>query len=128
MDEAPHMMRRFAFGAPRTSRLPLHHGSPMLTAMKDLDDIRAQSPEQGFQFPGVFEINAMGSASAQLERKVVEVLEGLGLSVLAGSQRVKPSRGGNYVSVSVSFTCPSRELYDAAHAALRADPAIRWTL
>ena len=79
----------------------------MLTAMKDLDDIRAQSPEQGFQFPGVFEINAMGSASAQLERKVVEVLEGLGLSVLAGSQRVKPSRAGNYVSVSVSFTCPS---------------------
>ncbi len=100
----------------------------MLTAMKDLDDIRAQSPEQGFQFPGVFEINAMGSASAQLERKVVEVLEGLGLSVLAGSQRVKPSRAGNYVSVSVSFTCPSRELYDAAHAALRADPAVRWTL
>ena len=30
--------------------------------------------------------------------------------------------------VSVTFTCPSREKYDAAHAALRADADIRWTL
>jgi len=35
---------------------------------------------------------------------------------------------GNYVSVALSFTCPSREKYDAAHAALRADPDVRWTL
>jgi putative lipoic acid-binding regulatory protein len=41
---------------------------------------------------------------------------------------MRPSREGNYVSVSVSFTCPSREKYDEAHAALRADPEIRWTL
>jgi putative lipoic acid-binding regulatory protein len=96
--------------------------------MKDLDDIQAQNPDQGFQFPGVFEITAMGSAAAQLERRVPDILEGLGLSVLAGSARVRPSREGNYVSVSVSFTCPTREKYDEAHAALRADPDIRWTL
>jgi hypothetical protein len=28
----------------------------------------------------------------------------------------------------VTFTCPSREKYEAAHAALRSDPDIRWTL
>jgi len=48
--------------------------------------------------------------------------------VLAGSVRLRPSREGNFVSVALSFTCPSREKYDAAHAALRADPDIRWTL
>jgi putative lipoic acid-binding regulatory protein len=96
--------------------------------MKDLDSIQPQNPDQGFQFPGVFEINAMGSAAAELDKRVPEILQGLGLSVLAGSERVRPSREGNYVSVSVSFTCPSREKYDEAHAALRADPAIRWTL
>ena len=42
--------------------------------------------------------------------------------------RIRPSREGNYVSVTTTFTCPTREKYDAAHAALRADPAIRWTL
>lgn len=99
-----------------------------MTAMKDLDDIQPQNPDQGFQFPGVFEISAMGAVAADLETKVPAIVEGVGLSVLAGSVRAKPSREGNYVSVAVSFTCPSREKYDEAHAALRADPAIRWTL
>jgi putative lipoic acid-binding regulatory protein len=96
--------------------------------MKDLDDIHAQNPEQGFQFPGVFEITAMGSATAGLENKVPDLITALGMSVLAGSVRQRPSREGRYVSVAVSFMCPSREKYDATHAALRADPDIRWTL
>jgi len=96
--------------------------------MKDLDNIHAQNPGQGFQFPGVFEITAMGSATCDLEQKVPRLIEGIGLAVLAGSVRVRPSREGNYVSVALSFTCPSREKYDAAHAALRADPDVRWTL
>jgi uncharacterized protein len=96
--------------------------------MKDLDEIQPQNPDQGFQFPGVFEITAMGSAAAGLEEKVARILADLGLSVLAGTLRVRPSREGNYVSVTTSFTCPTREKYDAAHAALRADPDIRWTL
>lgn len=96
--------------------------------MKDLDEIQPQNPDQGFQFPGVFEITAMGNANAELEQKVVRILADLGLAVLAGSLRTRPSREGNYVSVTTSFTCPTREKYDAAHAALRADPDIRWTL
>lgn len=96
--------------------------------MKDLDEIQAQNPDQGFQFPGVFEITAMGNAAAELERRVPEILAGLGLAVLADAVQVRPSREGNYVAVTASFTCPTREKYDAAHAALRADPGIRWTL
>lgn len=96
--------------------------------MRNLDDLQPESPQQGFQFPGVFEITAVGNTAADLARLVPEILEELGLSVLAGSVRARPSSGGNYVSLSVSFTCPSREKYDAAHAALRANPYIRWTL
>ena len=96
--------------------------------MKDLDELRAEEPGQGFQFPGVFEITAMGRADADLERRVAEIVESTGVTVLAGSQRVRPSREGNYLAVSVSFTCPDREHYDAAHAALRASDGIRWTL
>ena len=96
--------------------------------MKDLDDLKAERPEQGFQFPGVFEITAMGRSDADLERRVPEIVESVGVSVLAGSLRVRPSREGNYLAVSVSFTCPDREHYDAAHEALRAADGIRWTL
>lgn len=96
--------------------------------MRNLDDIQPESPNQGFQFPGVFEITAVGNAAADLAALVPAVLKTLGLSVLDGSVRARPSREGNYVSVTLSFTCPSREKYDAAHEALRADPDIRWTL
>ncbi|HZP67993.1 MAG TPA: DUF493 family protein [Rudaea sp.] len=96
--------------------------------MKSLDDLQPQNPQQGFQFPGAFEITAVGKANSGLEERVPEIVAGLGLAVLTGSLRTRPSSEGNYVSVSVTFTCPSREKYEAAHAALRADPAVRWTL
>ena len=58
-----------------------------------------------------------------------ETIVGLGMAVLNGSLRTRPSNEGNYVSVSVTLpTCPSRDQYDAVHAALRADPAVKWTL
>ena len=97
-------------------------------AMKSLDDLQPQNPQQGFQFPGAFEITAMGNASGDLARRVPQLLAGLGLAVLDGSLRTRASSEGRYVSVSVTFTCPTREKYDAAHAALRADPDIKWTL
>ncbi len=96
--------------------------------MKNLDDLQAQQPEQGFQFPGAFEITAVGKANAGLEERMPEIITGLGMSVLNGSLRTRPSSEGHYVSISMTFTCPSREQYEAAHAALRADPAVRWTL
>ncbi len=96
--------------------------------MKSLDDLQPQKPDQGFQFPGAFEITAIGKAGAGLEERVPEIIVGIGLAVMNGSERVRPSSEGRYVSISVTFTCPSREKYEAAHAALRADPDIRWTL
>jgi len=96
--------------------------------MKGPDDIKPQNPEQGFQFPGVFEITAMGSSRAKLEEEVVRIIQDAGLTVLAEAVRVRPSREGNYVSVTASFMCPSREKYDEVHAALRAHPEVRWTL
>ena len=96
--------------------------------MRNLDDIQPESPKQGFQVPGLFEITAMGNAAADPAARVPALLEGIGLGVIDGSVRTRPSREGKYLSVTVSFTCPTREKYDAAHDVLRADPDIRWTL
>ncbi|TAM99381.1 MAG: DUF493 family protein [Rhodanobacteraceae bacterium] len=95
--------------------------------MRDLDDIEKKEG-QGFQFPGSFEITAMGNANVNLRERVQEILRDLGLSVLEASVRERSSSQGNYVSVSVVFNCPSREKYEEAHAALRAHPHIRYTL
>ena len=102
------------------------HGSAV--PMKSLDDLTPQNTQQGFQFPGAFEITAMGNAAAGLETRVSQIIASLGMNVLDGSLRTRKSSEGRYISVSITFTCPSREKYEAAHAALRADPDVRWTL
>jgi len=91
-------------------------------------DIHSDNPEHGYQFPGVFEISAMGSTEAELHLVVPMVLEALGLTVYHDRQRTRPSAKGNYISVTVVFEAHSREDYDAAHGALREHPAVKWTL
>ena len=91
-------------------------------------DLSPESPEQGFQFPGEFEISAMGPAGSGLELTVPQLLEGAGLVVLHETVATRGSSGGKYVCVKVTFRAASREDYDAAHAVLRAHPEIKWTL
>lgn len=90
--------------------------------------IRSDNPEHGFQFPGTFEISAMGAVEGELHLLVPARLQALGLTVLEETVRIRPSAKGNYVSVSVSFVAQCREDYDAAHGALRACPEVKWTL
>lgn len=84
--------------------------------------------QRGFQFPGVFEISAMGPANAELEQRVPALLSAAGLRLVADSVRQRPSSKGNFVSVHVSFHAADREQYDLAHSCLRACPDVKWTL
>ena len=85
-------------------------------------------PGEGFVFPGEFEITAVGRAGVGLEERVPALLAAAGLTVIAGSRRLRPSREGHYVAVSVGFSALSRDAYDGAHRVLRADPDVRYTL
>lgn len=84
--------------------------------------------QRGFAFPGIFEVTAMGASENDLPAIVPQTLEALGLTVLRKSMRIRPSAKGNFLSVSISFEAHSREDYEAAHGALRANRAIKWTL
>ena len=88
----------------------------------------AEQDNKGFRFPGVFEITAMGPASAGLELVIPRELVAAGLTVLEETVRSRASSAGRFVSVSISFQADSREDYDAAHNALRAHPEVKWTL
>lgn len=96
--------------------------------MRDIDSIEAREEGHGFQFPGEFEITAMGNANADLPARVPQILEGIGVHVLHETVKQRQSREGNFISVTVSFRAENREQYDEAHASLRADPDIRYTL
>ena len=91
-------------------------------------EIKSDNPEHGFQFPGTFELSAMGSADKDLQSELPQLLLDAGIDVLHESVSWKHSSNGKYVSVRIAFRAESREQYDAAHAALRAHPEVKWTL
>lgn len=88
----------------------------------------SEQKQKGFEFPGVFEITAMGPASAGLEQVIPHELAAAGLVVLHETVRSRASSAGRFVSVSISFQANSRADYDAAHVALRAHGQVKWTL
>ena len=87
-----------------------------------------EEEKKGFRFPGVFEITAMGPASAGLELLIPRELAAAGLTVLKDTVRSRASSAGRFVSVSISFKADTRADSDAAHGALRAHPDVKWTL
>ena len=80
--------------------------------------------------PGVF-----ADTSAQRESRISIRGSGLnsgferrGITVLRETVAARNSSGGKFVSIRLSFHAEDRARYEAAHAALRAEPSIKWTL
>jgi len=90
--------------------------------------ISSDNPEHGFQFPGTFELSAMGAADKHLESELPQALQAAGVEVLHESVNWKHSTNGKYVSVRIAFRANSREDYDRAHQALRDHPEVKWTV
>src|SRR3546814_10310632 len=65
-------------------------------------EIKSDNPEHGFQFPGTFEITAMGPATAGLEVEIPKLLTASGINVLHESISWRGSSGGKFVSVKLS--------------------------
>ena len=91
-------------------------------------DILSDNPDHGFQFPGTFELSAMGAAEKGLEHELPKALMDAGIDVLSEQVQWKHSSSGKFVSVRIAFHAESREEYDRAHEALRAHPEVKWTL
>ncbi len=91
-------------------------------------EIKSDNPEHGFQFPGEFELSAMGTAYKGLETELPRLLVQAGVQVLEERIQWRLSSNGRYVSVRIAFRAEDRAQYDAAHAALREHPAVKWTL
>ena len=91
-------------------------------------EIKSDNPDHGFQFPGTFELSAMGAADKDLQSELPQLLLDAGIDVLHESVSWKHSANGKYVSVRIAFQAANREQFDAAHEALRSHPEVKWTL
>ncbi|TBR12399.1 MAG: DUF493 family protein [Lysobacter sp.] len=91
-------------------------------------DTHSDTASHGFQFPGVFDLSAMGPAEAGLESSLPRCLAQAGLEVMHEDVTWKASSSGKYVSVRIRFRAADRSEYDRAHELLRAHPDVKWTL
>ncbi len=96
-------------------------------------DMQSENPAapdeaRGFQFPGVFELSAMGDAERQLEQVLPKALIDAGVDVVSEQVNWKHSSTGKFVSVRIAFRAENRADYDRAHEALRANPDVKWTI
>lgn len=91
-------------------------------------EIKSDNPDHGFQFPGQFELSAMGAANTGLEHELPTLLQAAGIAVQSERISWKHSSNGKYVSVRLVFTARDRAQYDLAHEVLRDHPEVKWTL
>jgi len=65
-------------------------------------ELKSDNPDHGFQFPGTFELSAMGAADKQLESELPRHLQDAGIDVVRESVHWKHSSNGKYVSVRIA--------------------------
>ena len=72
------------------------------------------------EFPCDFPIKAMGKAGIDLESTVVTIIRRHAPDLGEGAVRVRESRGGNYLSITVTVRATSREQLDDIYRDLTA--------
>ena len=85
-------------------------------------------PAALLEFPCAYPIKAMGAAAGGLERIVVDIVRRHVAAIAADAMRVRPSRNGRYVAVTVTVQIESRAQLEAIYAELAAHDSVLMTL
>ncbi len=80
------------------------------------------------EFPCAFPIKVMGVANADFETSVLDVMREHVSDLGEDAVQSRPSRGGRYVSLTITFTARSRTQLDDLYRALSAHPAVKVVL
>ena len=84
--------------------------------------------ESALQFPCQFPIKAMGKSCVELDVHVVEIIRRHVDDIHEGAIKSRPSKGGNYLSVTVTITATSRQQLDAIYRDLTDSPLVLMAL
>ncbi len=88
----------------------------------------AESVETLLEFPCRFPIKAMGLAGVQFEALVVEIVNRHAERLTDGDVQTRYSRGGKWVSVTLTVQAQSREQLDAIYRDLTGHESVVWVL
>jgi putative lipoic acid-binding regulatory protein len=92
-------------------------------------DMREIPPEQSLiEYPSRFPIKVMGANVEGFVEAVVAVAQQFDPEVEAASVEVRPSRGNNYLGLTVTITATSREQLDELYRTLSTHPMVKVVL
>ncbi|MCB1878294.1 MAG: DUF493 domain-containing protein [Chromatiales bacterium] len=81
-----------------------------------------------FDFPCDFPIKAMGRHTPEFEMTVVELVRRHAPDLGEGSVKIRPSKAGNYLSVTVTVRATSRAQLDDIYRELTSHELVLWAL
>lgn len=91
--------------------------------------MREIPPEQSLiTYPSAFPIKVMGVQAAGLRAAIVELVQRHDPGFDPASVEERPSRGGNYLGLTLSVTATSRAQLDALYRELSAHPLVKVVL
>jgi uncharacterized protein len=80
------------------------------------------------EFPCAFPIKVMGARADGFVDAIVQVVRGFDPAFDAGNVALRPSRGGNYLGITLTVTATSRDQLDALYRALSSHPMVKIVL
>lgn len=80
------------------------------------------------EFPCTFPIKAIGHSDADVDALVFSVVKQHVPTLASGAITTRPSKGGNYTAVTVTFEASSQAQLDAIYLELNACEEILWVL
>jgi putative lipoic acid-binding regulatory protein len=80
------------------------------------------------EYPSRFPIKVMGARHADFEQAVVDIALQFDPGYDRGTLERRPSRGGNYLGLTLHVTATSREQLDALYRALSGHPLVKVVL
>ncbi|HZF81739.1 MAG TPA: DUF493 family protein, partial [Rubrivivax sp.] len=80
------------------------------------------------EYPSAFPIKVMGTSSAGFEEAVVAVARLFDPGFDAATVERRPSKGGNYLGLTITVTATSREQLDELYRTLSTHPLVKVVL
>lgn len=86
-------------------------------------------PEQSLiEYPSAFPIKVMGAHVEGFEEAIVAVAQQFDPGFDAGTVERRPSKGGNYLGLTITVTATSREQLDELYRTLSTHPMVKVVL
>lgn len=80
------------------------------------------------EYPSIFPIKVMGTANDHFVHAMVQIALQFDPGFDASTVELRPSKGGNYLGVTLSVTATSREQLDDLYRALTSHPMVKIVL